>query len=125
MQIAWKYNLVFNSQKKTRVKAQSCQFLWLPLQCQWCPPRPGKGQCHIWLTSTNECITKLQEFLGLVTYLSPFIPGLSTLTAPLHVSCSRRPQTSSGTAPMMLLFSRSKKLSSVTPPSGISTPHSL
>ena len=29
-------------------------------------------------------ITKLQEFLGLVMYLSPFIPGLSTLTAPLH-----------------------------------------
>ena len=29
-------------------------------------------------------ITELQEFLGLVTYLSPFIPGLSTLTAPLR-----------------------------------------
>ena len=25
-----------------------------------------------------------QEFLGLVTYISPFIPGLSTLTAPLQ-----------------------------------------
>ena len=29
-------------------------------------------------------ITELQEFLGLVMYLSPFIPGLSTLTAALH-----------------------------------------
>ena len=28
-------------------------------------------------------VTKLQEFLGMVTYLSPFIPGLSTLTIPL------------------------------------------
>ena len=28
-------------------------------------------------------ITKLQEFLGMVMYLSPFILGLSTLTAPL------------------------------------------
>ena len=28
-------------------------------------------------------VTKLQEFLGTVTYLSPFICGLSTLTAPL------------------------------------------
>ena len=28
-------------------------------------------------------VTKLQEFLGMVTYLSPFIHGLSTLTAPL------------------------------------------
>ena len=27
-------------------------------------------------------MTELQEFLGLVTYLSPFITGLSTLTAP-------------------------------------------
>ena len=34
------------------------------------------------LAPTN--ISKLQEFLSLVTYLSPFIPGLSTLTAPLQ-----------------------------------------
>ena len=29
-------------------------------------------------------VTELQEFLGMVTYLSPFIRGLSTLTAPLQ-----------------------------------------
>ena len=29
-------------------------------------------------------IAKLQEFLGLVMYLNPFIPSLCTLTAPLH-----------------------------------------
>ena len=29
-------------------------------------------------------ITELQEFLGMVMYLSPFIPDLSTLTSPLH-----------------------------------------
>ena len=28
-------------------------------------------------------VTELQEFLGMVMYLSPFMPGLSTLTAPL------------------------------------------
>ena len=33
-------------------------------------------------TQTNA--TELQEFLGMVIYLSPFIPGLSILTAPLH-----------------------------------------
>ena len=33
-------------------------------------------------TATN--ITELQEFLDMVIYLSPFIPSLSTLTAPLH-----------------------------------------
>ena len=44
---------------------------------------PGKVDAiHALLAPTN--VTKLQEFLGLVTYLSPFIPGLSTLTAPLH-----------------------------------------
>ena len=37
---------------------------------------------HALPTPTN--ITELQEFLGMVTYLSPFIPGLSMLTAPLH-----------------------------------------
>ena len=33
---------------------------------------------------TSANITEFQEFLGMVTYLGPFIPGLSTLTAPLH-----------------------------------------
>ena len=56
-----------------------------------------------------------KEFLGLVMYLSPFIPGLSTLTA-LCMSCSRRTQTSAGTTHTMSLFSRSRKLLSVTPP---------
>ena len=37
---------------------------------------------HALPTPTN--ITELQEFLGMVTYLSFFIPGLCTLTAPLH-----------------------------------------
>ena len=45
-------------------------------------PDPGKVDAvHALPAPTN--ITELQEFLGLVTYLSPFIPGLSTLTAPL------------------------------------------
>ena len=36
---------------------------------------------HALPTPTN--ITELQKFLGMVTYLSPFILGLSTLTPPL------------------------------------------
>ena len=44
---------------------------------------PGKvNTIHALPAPTN--ITELQEFLGLVMYLSPFMPGLSTLTAPLH-----------------------------------------
>ena len=43
---------------------------------------PGKANAvHALPVPTN--ITELQEFLGLVTYLSPFIPGLSILTTPL------------------------------------------
>ena len=30
------------------------QFLWLPLWCQWCPPRPEKGQCCTCLTGTHK-----------------------------------------------------------------------
>ena len=37
------------------------------------------GAVHALPTPAN--ITELQEFLGMVAYLSPFIPGLSTLTA--------------------------------------------
>ena len=46
-------------------------------------PDPEKVDAvHDLPTPTN--ITELQEFLGMVTYLSPFIPGLSMLTALLH-----------------------------------------
>ena len=54
MQIAHKYDLVFNPQKHTH-EGSSCQFLWLPLWCWWCPPRLGKGWCHTCLTGTNKC----------------------------------------------------------------------
>ena len=37
---------------------------------------------HALATPTN--VTELQEFLSMVIYLSPFIPGLSTLIATLH-----------------------------------------
>ena len=45
-------------------------------------PDPEKVDAvHALPTPTN--ITELQEFLSMVTYLRPFIPGLCTLTAPL------------------------------------------
>ena len=33
---------------------------------------------------------KLQEFLGIVTYISPFIPGLSDNTAHSKISCKKK-----------------------------------
>ena len=46
-------------------------------------PDPEKVDAvHILSIPTN--VMELQEFLGIVTQLSPFIPGLSTLTASLY-----------------------------------------
>ena len=82
MRIAHKYDLVFNPQK-THVKAQAINFFGCLYNANGVHPDPGKvNAVHALPAPTN--VTELQEFLGLVTYLSPFIPGLSTLTAPLR-----------------------------------------
>ena len=81
MHIACKYDLVFNSQK-THVKAQAINFFGCFYNANGVHPDPGKvNAVHALPAPTN--VTELQEFLGLVTYQSPFIPGLSTLTGPL------------------------------------------
>ena len=82
MRVAHKYNLVFNPQK-THVKAQAINFFGCLYNTNGVHLDPGKvNAVHALPAPTN--VTELQEFLGLVTYLSPFIPGLSTLTAPLR-----------------------------------------
>ena len=82
MQIARKYNLVFNPQK-THMKAQAINFFGCLNNANGVCPNPVKvDTVHTLPAPTN--VTELQEFLGLVTYLRPFIPGLSTLTAPLQ-----------------------------------------
>ena len=60
----------------------SYQFLWLPLQCQWCPPRPGQGQCCTCLVSTHQC-PWTSRVLRSSHIPKSIIPGLSTLTTPL------------------------------------------
>ena len=81
MCIARKYDLVFNPQK-THVNTQAINFFGCLYDANGVHPDPGKVDAvHALPAPTN--ITELQEFLGLVTYLSPFIPSLSTLTAPL------------------------------------------
>ena len=82
MCITHKYDLVFNPQK-THMKAQAVNFFSCLYNANGVHPDLGKVDAvHALLAPTN--VTKLQEFSGLVTYLSPFIPGLSTLTAPLQ-----------------------------------------
>ena len=74
--------MVFNPQK-THVKAQAVNFFGCLYDANGVHPDLGKvNAVHALPAPTN--VTELQEFLGLVTYLSPFIPGLSTLTAPLR-----------------------------------------
>ena len=82
MHVNCKYGLVFNPQK-THVKAPAVNFFGCPYDADGVHPDPDKvNAIHTLLAPTN--VTKLQEFLGMVTYLSSFIPGLSTLTTPLH-----------------------------------------
>ena len=73
---------MFNPQK-THVKAQAINFFGCLYNSNGVHPDLGKvNVIHALLAPTY--ITKLPEFLGLITYLGPFIPGLSTLTASLH-----------------------------------------
>ena len=82
MEVAQKYGLVFNP-KKTQVKAPTVKlFTCLYDEFGVHPDLEKVDNVHALSTPTN--ITEHQEFLGTVTYLRPFIPGLSTLTAPLH-----------------------------------------
>ena len=81
MHIACKYDLVFNPQK-THMKAQAINFFGCLYDANGVHPDSGKVDAVHALPAPNN-ITELQEFLDLVTYLSPFIPDLSTLTTPL------------------------------------------
>ena len=82
MHMAHKYGLVFNPQK-THVKAPTVNFLGCLYDADGVHPDPDKVNAIHALPAPRN-VTECQEFLGVVTYLSPFIPGLSTLTAPLH-----------------------------------------
>ena len=82
MQVACKFGLVFNPQRR-HVKAPAVNFFGCLYDTNGVHPDPDKvNAVHNLPVPTN--VTKLQEFLGLVTYLSPFKLGLSTFTAPLH-----------------------------------------
>ena len=82
MQVACKYGVVFNPQKM-HVKAPAVNFFGCLYNANGVHPNPEKVDAvHALPAPTN--VTELQEFLGMVTYLSPFIHGLSTLTAPLQ-----------------------------------------
>ena len=82
MWVACKYGVVFNLQKM-HVKAPAVNFFGCLYDANGVHLDPEKVHAvHAVPASTNA--TELLEFLGILTYLSPFINGLSTLTAPLQ-----------------------------------------
>ena len=82
LHVAHEYELVFNPQK-THVKVPAVNFFGCLYDADGVHPDPEKVDAiHTLPVPTN--VTELQEFLGMVMYPSPFLPGLSTLTAPLH-----------------------------------------
>ena len=81
MHVACKYGLVLNPQK-THVKAPVVNFFGCLYNADGVHPNPDKvNVIHTLPVPTN--ITELQEFLGMVMYLSPFSLGLPTLTTSL------------------------------------------
>ena len=120
MYVACKYGSVFIPQK-THVKAPVVNFFGCLYDADGVHPDPDKvNAAHALPVPTN--VTELQEFLGIVTYLSPFIPCLSTLTAPL---CELLKKDSDFTwyPPTMPPSIMSRVLLSVTPPSSTLSLH--
>ena len=81
MQVTHDHGLVFNWEK-CDVKATSVTFFGTVYDKDRAHPDPKKVEA-IHKMPPAEGPQELQKFLGMTTYLSPFIPSLPTLTAPL------------------------------------------
>ena len=82
MQVTSQHGLVFN-REKCEVKKDSVTFFGTVYDANGAHPDPKKVDAiHEMPPPENQ--TQLFLFLGMVTYLSPFIPSLSTHTAPLQ-----------------------------------------
>ena len=80
MCVACEHSLVF-SREKCEVKKDSVTFFRTIYDANGAHPDPKKVYAiHKMPPPDNK---QLQHFLGMITYLSPFIPALSTHTAPL------------------------------------------
>ena len=82
MHIACEYGQVFNGEK-CEVKQDSVTFFGTVYNADGAHPDHKKVDAVHQMPSP-ETPSQLQQFLGMVTYLSPFIPSLSTHTAPLQ-----------------------------------------
>ena len=108
---------------KNACKGPHHQFLWLSLQCQWCPPRPRQGWCCTHPTSANKCHqTSHVSRHGKVP--QSFHPRPVQLDCPFVWAAQERCWLP-GTVPMMLPSILSRMMSSVRPHSDTLTPHFL
>ena len=81
MCVAHEHGLVFNGDK-CEVRKDSVTFFSTVYNADGAHPDPKKVDA-VYQMPSPDTPSQLQQFLGIVTYLSPFIPSLSTHTAPL------------------------------------------
>ena len=82
MEVAKRHGLVFNSEK-CELKVPQIKFFGMMYDKDGVHPDPVKVK-DIKQRCSPESKTELQEFLGMVTYMSPFIPKLAEHTASLR-----------------------------------------
>ena len=82
MRVALQYGLVFNIDK-CHIKQSNMKFFGLESNAYGVRPVPGRA-ADILRMKAPQNVAQDQEFLGIVTYISPFIPNLSQQTATLR-----------------------------------------
>ncbi|KAK7088654.1 hypothetical protein V1264_022553 [Littorina saxatilis] len=82
MDVARKCGLVFNSDK-CHIKTSQIKFFGMIYDLEGVHPDPDKCS-EIQALPAPKSVTDVQRFLGIVQFMSPFIPKLSDKTAPLR-----------------------------------------
>lgn len=82
MRVAREHGLILNWDK-CHIKQDRVRFFGLIFSKDGVQPDPQKTAA-ISALKTPQNVTELRQFLGIVTYMSPFIPRLASQTAPLR-----------------------------------------
>ena len=82
MRIAAKSGLVLNAEKCS-IKTPQVKFFGMIYDAEGVHPDPEKCE-EIHAMPAPQNVTEVQQFLGIIQYLSPFIPNLADHTAPLR-----------------------------------------
>ena len=115
MEVAKQHGLVFNSEK-CELKVPRIKFFGMMYDKGCVHPDLAKVN-DIQQRSSPESNTELQEFLGMVTYMSPFIPKLAEHTVHrIYEISSRRGSILSGQSHTSEISKRIKGLSVTKPP---------